>query len=82
MEASQFFLQLAVILVSARFAAEVAARFGAPSVMGELIAGIVLPNSGYITAGETRITDLDERARRESRICRIGMVFQVCQTDS
>jgi len=41
-----------------------------------LIAGIVLPDSGCITTGETRITDLDERARREFRVCRIGMVFQ------
>ena len=54
MEASQFFLQLAIILVSARFAAEVAARFGAPSVIGELIAGIILGPSllGLIEATE------------------------------
>ena len=42
MDASAFFLQLAIILVSARIAAEVATRLGAPSVIGELIAGIVL----------------------------------------
>ena len=41
-----------------------------------LIAGIVVPESGYITTDETQITDLDERERREFRICRIGMVFQ------
>jgi Kef-type K+ transport system membrane component KefB len=54
MEASEFFFQLAIILVSARFAAEVAVRFGAPSVIGELIAGIVLGPSllGWIEATE------------------------------
>jgi Kef-type K+ transport system membrane component KefB len=54
MEASQFFLQLALILVSARVAAELAARFGAPSVIGELVAGIVLGPSllGWIEATE------------------------------
>ena len=41
-----------------------------------LIAGIVLPETGSISNGETRITDLDDRARREFRICHIGMVFQ------
>ncbi len=42
MEAANFFLQLAVILVSARLFAEVAMRFGAPAVIGELMAGVVL----------------------------------------
>jgi len=41
-----------------------------------LIAGIVLPETGSISNDETRITDLDDRARREFRIRRIGMVFQ------
>jgi Kef-type K+ transport system membrane component KefB len=42
MDASHFFLQLALILVSARIAAEIASRLGAPSVIGELVAGIIL----------------------------------------
>jgi Kef-type K+ transport system membrane component KefB len=42
MESAQFFLQLAIILVGARVAAEVANRLGAPSVIGELIAGVIL----------------------------------------
>ena len=42
MDASQFFLQLALILVAARIAAELAAKLGAPSVIGELLAGVVL----------------------------------------
>ena len=42
MDASQFFLQLAAILIFARVGAELAVRFGAPSVIGELVAGIVL----------------------------------------
>jgi len=54
MEASEFFLQLAIILISARFAAEVATRFGAPGVIGELIAGVVLGPSllGWIEVTE------------------------------
>ncbi len=42
MEAATFFIQLAGILIAARVAAEVAVRFGAPSVIGELAAGIIL----------------------------------------
>jgi len=42
MDAAQFFIQLAGLLIAARVAAEVAVRFGAPSVIGELAAGIVL----------------------------------------
>lgn len=42
MEAAQFFIQLAGILIAARIAAELATRLGAPSVIGELAAGILL----------------------------------------
>jgi Kef-type K+ transport system membrane component KefB len=42
MDASQIFLQLAIILVAARIGGTLAARLGAPSVIGELVAGIVL----------------------------------------
>ena len=42
MEEAQFFLQLAIILIAARIAAELASRIGAPSVIGELTAGIIL----------------------------------------
>ena len=42
MEAAQFFIQLAGILIAARIAAELATRLGAPSVIGELVAGIIL----------------------------------------
>ncbi|MEE4301723.1 MAG: cation:proton antiporter [Pseudomonadales bacterium] len=54
MEAAQFFIQLAGILVFARVGAEVAVRFGAPSVIGELVAGIVLGPSllGWLEATE------------------------------
>jgi Kef-type K+ transport system membrane component KefB len=41
-ESSLFLLQLAAILVAARVASMLAARFGAPSVIGELFAGIIL----------------------------------------
>ncbi len=42
MQEAQFFLQLAIILMTARVAAEVMSRFGAPSVIGELLAGVLL----------------------------------------
>lgn len=42
MEAAQFFIELAGILIAARLAGELANRFGAPSVIGELTAGIIL----------------------------------------
>ena len=42
MDAPQFFIELAAILIAARLAGELATRFGAPSVIGELAAGIIL----------------------------------------
>jgi Kef-type K+ transport system membrane component KefB len=42
MQPAELFLHLAAILVSARLFAEVATRLGAPSVIGELAAGVVL----------------------------------------
>ena len=54
MSTAEFFLAFAAILVSARVAAEIATRFGAPSVIGELTAGIVLGPSvlGWIEPTE------------------------------
>ena len=54
MEAATFFIQLADILVAARIAAEVATHLGAPSVIGELTAGIILGPSilGWIEPTE------------------------------
>lgn len=40
--AVQFFLQLAVILLACRVVGSVAARFGQPQVVGEMIAGVLL----------------------------------------
>lgn len=42
MDESSIFLQLALILVAARVFAELAIRLGAPSVIGELLAGVIL----------------------------------------
>ena len=42
MEVHFFFLCLLTILLSARFIAEIAAYLGAPSVIGELMAGIII----------------------------------------
>ena len=55
MEAAQFFIELAGILIAARLAGELATRFGAPSVIGELAAGIILGPSvlGWVAPTET-----------------------------
>lgn len=45
MEAHNFFLILFLILIVARFLGELFARFGVPSVLGELFAGILLGSS-------------------------------------
>lgn len=42
MEIHSFFLQLVVILITARVLGEFVARFKAPSVIGELLAGVIL----------------------------------------
>ncbi len=42
MEAQTFLIQLVLILLSARLFGEVAAYFQVPSVIGELVAGIVI----------------------------------------
>ena len=42
METHTFFLYLLIILLSARLFAEIAVYFGAPSVIGELMAGVLL----------------------------------------
>jgi putative ABC transport system ATP-binding protein len=41
-----------------------------------LMAGIRLPQSGRVVTDDTEVTHLDEGARRDFRIRRIGMVFQ------
>lgn len=50
-----FFLYLAVILISARLASEVASRFGIPAVIGELAAGLILGPSvlGIVSPDQT-----------------------------
>jgi len=53
-EVHTFFLQLMILLLVARLFAEVAARFSVPSVIGELLAGVVLGPSllGWLSPGE------------------------------
>jgi ABC-type lipoprotein export system ATPase subunit len=41
-----------------------------------LMAGIRLPQTGQVMTDEVEVTDLDDGARRDFRIRRIGMVFQ------
>ncbi len=55
MEVSEFFFKLLVILISAKFFAEVFAHLRLPSVLGEVIAGILIGPSilGFIQADAT-----------------------------
>ncbi len=54
METHTFFLQLLAILLAARVFAEIAVRLNAPSVIGELVAGVVLGPSllGWLEPNE------------------------------
>jgi len=53
-EGASFLIQLAGILMAARIAGEIAVRLGAPSVIGELLVGVVLGPSllGWIAPNE------------------------------
>ncbi len=55
MDTSTFFLYLLIILITARLFAEIAVHLGAPAVIGELAAGILLGPSllGWIEPNET-----------------------------
>src|SRR5574340_1672086 len=55
MELHQFFLYLGVILIAARLFSEIAARHGIPSVIGELLAGLLIGPSllGWISPDDT-----------------------------
>lgn len=55
MELHQFFLFLAIILVAARLLSEMVARFGIPSVIGELLAGLLIGPSllGWVSPDTT-----------------------------
>jgi Kef-type K+ transport system membrane component KefB len=55
MELHQFFLFLAIILIVARLFSETVARFGIPSVIGELLAGLLIGPSllGWVTPDTT-----------------------------
>ncbi|MGB1110216.1 MAG: cation:proton antiporter, partial [Gammaproteobacteria bacterium] len=54
MEAHSFFLYVLIILLSARFLGELARHFGVPSVIGELLAGVILGPSllGFVPASD------------------------------
>ena len=55
MELHQFFLSLALVLITARLFSELAGRHGIPSVIGELLAGVLLGPSllGWIPPDAT-----------------------------
>ncbi len=55
MELHQFFLTLAIILIAARLFAEIAGRHGVPSVIGELLAGLLIGPSllGWVSPDTT-----------------------------
>lgn len=54
MDTTNVILQVAIILVAARAMSELATRFGAPSVIGEIVAGVILGPSllGFIEPEE------------------------------
>lgn len=58
MEIHNFLLQLVVILVAARFLGEFVARFKVPSVIGELLAGIIFGPSLFNLIEPTQIIKL------------------------
>lgn len=55
MELHQFFLLLAITLIAARLLSETVARFGVPSVIGELLAGLLIGPSllGWVSPDTT-----------------------------
>jgi Kef-type K+ transport system membrane component KefB len=55
MELHQFFLTLAIILIAARLFSEIAGRHGVPSVIGELLAGLLIGPSllGWVSPDAT-----------------------------
>ena len=55
MELHQFFLLLAIALIAARLLSETVARFGIPSVIGELLAGLIIGPSllGWVSPDTT-----------------------------
>jgi len=55
MELHQFFLFLAIILIAARLLSETVAHFGVPSVIGELLAGLLIGPSllGWVSPDTT-----------------------------
>ena len=55
MEVSDFFLKLLVILLSAKFFAEVFSRLSIPSVLGEVVAGLIIGPSvlGFVSPDAT-----------------------------
>ena len=54
MQIHEFFLSLFLILIVARFLSELFAKYGIPSVLGELLAGVLLGSSvfGIISPNE------------------------------
>ena len=58
MEIENFFLQLVIILVAARFCGELAGRFNIPPVLGELMAGIILGPSLFNILEPTKFIKL------------------------
>lgn len=58
MESHTFLIQLVLILFSARLMGELAARFGVPSVIGELLAGVLIGPSVFGLVAATPVIHL------------------------
>ena len=46
------------------------------STLLQIVAGIFLPQRGQVCTLDAQLIDMHERARRDFRICNIGLVFQ------
>lgn len=71
MAAHEFFLDLALILISARFLGELATRLGVPSVIGELTAGVLLGPSLF------GVISINEPLRMAAELGVILLLFEV-----
>ncbi|MCA9061717.1 MAG: ABC transporter ATP-binding protein [Planctomycetaceae bacterium] len=72
-----FLLRVNDLQIKARSATAIVGSSGSgKSTLLQLLAGILRPDSGAITVGDTDLSSLSDAGRRSFRIRRIGLVFQ------
>jgi len=75
MDAAQFFIELAGILIAVRLAGELAVRMGAPSVIGEVTAGIILGPSVLGWLAPTGVIRLMAEIGIIMLLFEVGLIF-------